>query len=294
MRIFLAGGTGFVGSHLKRALVAKGHSVNLLVHNRGAAMEPGIEEIEGDATMLPTFIDGVKGCDAVINLIGIIREARGRGITFERLHVEATRNMLSAAQAVGVKRLLQMSALGTRAGSGSGYFRSKFKAEEEVRASGLDYTIFRPSIIFGPGDAFVNQFAKILRISPVMPVIGDGKYQMQPISVDDVARCFVDALQMPETIGKTYQLCGPDRMTFNEILDTIGRALGKDRVLKIRNPLFLMRLIVPVLEGFPLFPISSDQLAMLVEGSICDGAWRNTFGFGPTRFEEGIRKYLKP
>lgn len=294
MRVFLAGGTGFVGSHLKRALLAQGHTVNLLVHSRGAAMEPGIEEIEGDATTLPTFIDGVKGCDAIINLIGIIREVRRRDITFERLHVEATRNMLSAAQAVGVKRLLQMSALGTRAGSSSGYFKSKFKAEEEVRASGLDYTIFRPSIIFGPGDGFVNQFAGMLRISPVIPVIGDGKYQMQPISVDDVARCFAEALQMPETIGKSYQLCGPDRMTFNEILDTIGRTLGKNRVVKIRNPLFLMRLIVPLLEGIPFFPITSDQLTMLVEGSVCDGAWRNTFAFNPTRFEEGIRRYLKP
>jgi uncharacterized protein YbjT (DUF2867 family) len=294
MRIFLAGGTGFVGSHLRRALLAKGHSVNLLVHKRGIGIEPGIEEIEGDATLLPTFVDGVKGCDATINLIGIIREVRRRDLTFERLHLEATRNILSAAHAAGIKRHLQMSALGTRAGSSSGYFRSKFAAEEEVRNSGLDYTIFRPSIIFGPHDDFVNQLAKYLRMLPVMPVIGDGKYQLQPISADDVARCFVDALQMPEAIGQTYELCGPDRMTFNELLDTVGRALGKKRVLKVRNPLCLMRLIVPLLEGLPFVPITSGQLAMLVQGSICDGNWRNTFMFNPTRFEEGIRKYLKP
>ena len=292
MRIFLAGGTGFVGGHVRRALLARGHSIRLLVHKRSVGNEAGVEEVEGDATLLPSFIDAVKGCDATVNLIGIIREFPSRGLSFQRLHVEATRNIVSAACSAGIKRHLQMSALGTRADSSSGYFRSKFAGEKEVLGSGLDYTIFRPSIIFGPKDDFINQLAGYLRSLPAMPVIGDGEYQMQPISADDVARCFVEALAKPETIGQIYELCGPDRMSYNALLDTIGRVLGMQKVHKIKNPLTLMRLIVPVMEHFSFFPITSDQITMLVQGSICDGSWRQTFSFEPTRFEAGIRRYL--
>ena len=292
MRIFLAGGTGFVGGHVRRALLGKGHSIRLLVHKRSVGAEPGVEEVEGDATLLPTLIDGVTGCDAVVNLIGIIREFPRRDLTFKRLHIEATRNIVRAARSAGIARHLQMSALGASADGTSGYFKSKFAGEEEVRGSGLDYTIFRPSIIFGPKDDFINQLAGYLRSFPAMPVIGDGEYQMQPISSDDVARCFEEALEKPETIGRTFELCGPDRMSYNTLLDTIGRVIGMQRVLKIKNPLALMRLVVPVMERFSFFPITSDQITMLVQGSVCDGSWRKTFTFEPTRFEEGIRRYL--
>jgi uncharacterized protein YbjT (DUF2867 family) len=293
MRIFLAGGTGFVGGHVRQALLARGHSIRLLVHKKSVGTEPGVEEVEGDATLLPSFAAAVTGCDATINLIGIIREFPGRGVTFERLHVEATRNIISAARTAGIRRHLQMSALGTRADAVSGYFKSKFRAEEEVRGSGLDYTILRPSIIFGPKDAFVNQLVGYLKSFPAMPVIGDGEYQVQPISADDVARCFALALEKPETIGKTFELCGPDRMSYNALLDTIGRVVGKSSVLKVKNPLPLMRLIVPVLQNLSFFPITMDQITMLVEGNVCDGSWRGTFGIEPVHFEDGIRAYLK-
>ena len=292
MKIFLAGGTGFVGGHVRRALLAKGHSVRLLVHKRSAGVEAGEEEVEGDATLLPSFIDAVAGCDATVNLIGIIREFPSRGLTFQRLHVEATRNIISAARSAGVKRHLQMSALGTALDSSSGYFKSKFAGEEAVKGSGLDYTIFRPSIVFGPKDDFINQLAGYLRSFPAMPVIGDGEYQMQPISADDVARCFAESLEKLETIGRTYELCGPDRMSYNALLDTIGRAIGMQKVRKIKNPLALMRLIVPAMERFSFFPITSDQITMLVQGTVCDGSWQQTFGFETTGFEAGIRRYL--
>lgn len=294
MRIFLAGGTGFVGGHLRQALLARGHSIRVLVHKRSVGSLPGVEEVEGDVTLLPSFIGGVTGCDATINLVGIIREFPRRDVTFERLHIEATRNMISAAKKAGIKRHLQMSSLGTQAGSSSGYFSTKFKAEEEVRGSGLDYTIFRPSIIFGPKDDFINKLAGYLRSFPALPVIGDGEYQLQPISADDVARCFAEALEKPETVGQTYELCGPDRMSYNALLDTIGRVMGKSHVPKVKNPLALMRLVVPIMEKFSFFPITSDQITMLVQGNTCDGSWRKTFGFEPTGFEAGIRSYLKP
>jgi uncharacterized protein YbjT (DUF2867 family) len=294
MRVFLAGGTGFVGGHVRQALLEKGHSIRLLVHKRGAGSQPGIEEVEGDVTNLASFVEAVKGCEATINLVGIIREFPGRGATFERLHVEATRNVMSAAKQAGITRHLQMSALGTKAESTSGYFRTKYEAEKEVRRSGLEFTIFRPSIIFGPKDDFVNKLAGLMRTLPAMPVIGDGTYQLQPISADDVARCFTQALEMPETIGQTYELCGPDRMSYNTLVDSIGHVLKKSHVIKLHNPLSLMQVVVPVLEHLPFFPITSDQITMLVQGNTCDGSWRKTFAFEPTSFEAGIKSYLKP
>jgi NADH dehydrogenase len=294
MKIFLTGGTGFIGGHLRRALLDRGHELRLLVHKRGDAFEAGVEQVEGDVTHPESFADRVAGCDATINLVGIIREFPGRGVTFERLHVEATRNVIEAARGAGVRRHLQMSALGTRPNAASAYHQSKFRAEECVRGSGLDWTIFRPSIVFGPEDDFVNKLAGYIRTYPAVPVIGDGKYRLQPISADDVARCFAMALEMPETAGRTFEVCGPDRLPYNEMLDLIGRALGKARVTKISNPLGIMKAVVPLLQGFSFFPITMDQILMLVEENICDGSWRETFRFEPEPFAEGIGKYLMP
>jgi uncharacterized protein YbjT (DUF2867 family) len=294
MKIFLTGGTGFVGGHLRKALLQKGHEIRLLVHRRGGEPEQGVEQVEGDVTRPASLSGTIDGCDATVNLVGIIREFPGRGITFERLHVEATRNVIHAANLAGVRRHLQMSALGSRPSAVSAYHRTKFQAEEAVRASGLDWTIFRPSIIFGPHDDFVNKLAGYIKDYPAVPVIGDGKYRLQPISADDVARCFTMALDMPETIGQTFELCGPDRLPYNDLLDVIGRQLGKDHVAKIFNPLGFMKVIVPLLQGFSFFPITMDQILMLVEENICDGKWQGTFRFEPERFEAGISRYLRP
>lgn len=294
MKIFLTGGTGFIGGHLRRELLQKGHQIRLLTRRREEGLEDGVEQVEGDVTRVDTFTGKVKGCDAVINLVGIIREFPGRGITFERLHVGATRNVINAARDAGVQRLLQMSALGTRPSAVSGYHRSKFRAEEEVRQSGLDWTIFRPSIVFGPKDDFINKLAGYIRSYPAIPVIGDGVYRMQPISADDVARCFAMALEMPETIGKAFDLCGTDRLRYIDMLDTIGRVMGKRHVTKLFSPLPVMKAIVPLLQVFSFFPITMDQILMLTEENICDGSWRETFRFDPVRFEAGIARYLRP
>jgi NADH dehydrogenase len=293
MKIFIGGGTGFVGGHLCRELLSKGHQLRLLVHGRRGEENGGIEYVAGDVTAAADCAAGATGCDAVINLVGIIREYPARGVTFPRLHVEATGNMLAAAQENGIRRYLQMSALGSRPGAVSGYHRSKYAAEELVSTSGLDYTIFRPSLIFGPEDAFVNMLAGFIRNFSVVPVIGDGRYRLQPIAADDVARCFALSLEKTETIGKAYSICGPDRLNYLEIVDTVAKALGRSLVLKMKNPLVLMQFVTPLLEKFPFYPVTSDQITMLLEESICDGSWQDTFGFKPVGFEEGIRAYLQ-
>jgi len=293
VKIFISGGTGFVGGHLCRELLSRGHQLRLLAHGRRGDERTGIQYVAGDVTSAADCATGAKGCDAVINLVGIIREFPARGITFPRLHVEATRNMLAAAKENGIGRYMQMSALGSRPGAVSGYHRSKYAAEELVTASGLDYTIFRPSLIFGPEDAFVNMLAGFIRSFPVVPVIGDGKYRLQPIAADDVARCFALALEKADTIRQGYNICGPDRLTYLEIVDAVARALDRYFVLKMKNPLVLMQFVTPLLEKFPFYPVTSDQITMLLEESICDGSWQETFGFTPVGFAAGIKRYLR-
>jgi uncharacterized protein YbjT (DUF2867 family) len=292
MKIFLAGGTGFVGGHVKYALLEKGHEITLLTHRRAAGAEDGITTVKGDVSHPEIYGAAMQGCDAVINLVGIIREFPDKQVTFSKLHLQATRNLVDNAQKAGVKRFLQMSALGARPDAVSGYHKSKFQAEEYIRASTLDHTIFRPSIIFGPKDEFVNKLAGFMRKYPAVPVIGSGTYRLQPVAADDVARCFAMALEMPATIGNAYELCGPDQLTYNEMLDIIGKALGKSSVTKLKSPLGLMKLAAGFMQGFRFFPVTMDQIQMLLEENICSSGWPETFGIEPIRFSEGIRSYV--
>ena len=292
MKVFVAGGSGFVGAHLIRELRRNGHRVVTLSHKRPQWAEEGIDVVQGDVLDCLLVGDAMQGCEAVINLVGIIREFPWKGMTFQKLHIQATRNLVDVAAEAGISRYLQMSALGTRNDAVSNYHRSKYAAEEYVRASGLQWTIFRPSLIFGPKDLFVNMLADQLRIFPLIPVIGDGSYRMQPIHADDVARCFVRSLEMPETVGQCYELCGADRFTYLQMLEVIGRVLGKSGVITVKSPLALIKMVVPLFQRFSVFPLTSDQLQMLLEESICDCDWRRTFDFEPIRFEAGIREYL--
>ena len=291
MKIFVAGGTGFVGMHLIKELQKNDHTVRLLVHSR-KTLAGESEQVAGDVTRLESFSDGAAGCDAIVNLVGIIRETPSRGITFDKMHVTATANMLTAARANGISRYLQISALGTRPSAVSAYHQTKWQAEELVRASTLDWTVFRPSLIYGPHDAFVNMLAAQLRLAPVMPVIGSGSYRLQPIHADDVACCFTRALKMPETIGRTYELCGNDRLSYEALLDIIADVLGKHRPMKPHLPLGLMKLVIPVLQKAPQFPITTDQLQMLLEESIGGSEWQEVFGFTARGLREGIAEYL--
>lgn len=293
MRVFIAGGTGFVGGHLCRELQKRGHEITLLVHTRNNPALDGCRLVEGDVANAESFCSEMVDCDAVINLVGIIREFPVRGVTFEKLHVAATQAMITATHKAGVERYIQMSALGTRPNAVSHYHQTKWRAEELVRASGLSWTIFRPSVIYGLGDAFISMLAGYIRRYPAVPVIGDGMYRLQPIAVVDVGRCFAMALEMPETIGKTYELCGPDRLTYIELLDAIGTVLGKSTVLKLKNPVGLLKLVTPLLQGFSFFPLSTDQIQMLLEESICNGDWRATFDFDAQHFTTGISSYLR-
>jgi NADH dehydrogenase len=239
----------------------------------------------------------MAGCDAVIHLVGIISEAGS--LTFENVHTRLTETMVRAAKQAGVRRFVHMSALGTRANAVARYHQTKWAAEEIVRASELDWTIFRPSIIYGPDDGFVNLFARMARISPVVPLVGGGHSKFQPISVENVARCFVAALMEPQAIGRTFDLCGDEVLTLRQIVDAVLAATERRR-WKLPQPFGVANfqaaaaeILFAKLLGRPP-PLNRDQLLMLREDNVGDGRDANAlFGLKHERFAAGIGRYLK-
>ncbi|MDD5564679.1 MAG: complex I NDUFA9 subunit family protein [Thermoanaerobaculaceae bacterium] len=284
-RVLLTGARGFVGREVRRQLLERGWEVVALSRNlRADDARPGVIQVAADIAG-----DGwqrwCEGCSAAIHLVGIIRERRRSGATFERAHVRATEGVIKACGGLGIRRFLHMSALGARAAATTPYHRTKWQAEEAVRGSGLDWTIFRPALIFGPGDGFTGALAPVLRRFPLVPVFGDGRYQLQPIAVAEVARCFVAALEDPSSSGRTYELGGPEALTYDEVLRRIASSLGLQRTL-VHVPLGLAKLAISVVQHLPGAPITRDQLTMLIEGSTCDtAAARGAFGVPIAHFE---------
>lgn len=297
MYVFITGATGFIGREILSQLTAAGHRARALVRRGSEQKLAALQSVDvhfGDPAETETLEGALAGCDAVIHLVGIIREFPDKDITFQKLHVDATRNLIKAAEAQGVKRFLHMSANGARPDAKAAYHQTKWQAEELLRASKLDWTIFRPSLVFGRDGEFVTMLADLIRRLPVIPIIGNGRYRMQPVAIEDLALSVVKALDLPETIGQTYHVGGAESYTYEQIIDLTGKAIGKNSVKKLRHPLFMIRPAIKMLEGVAAFPITSDQLTMMLEGNVCDPSpWANTFGIKPTSYAEGIGRCLQ-
>ncbi|HAY22951.1 MAG TPA: nucleoside-diphosphate sugar epimerase [Desulfobacterales bacterium] len=295
MRVLVTGGTGFVGKEVVRQLLAHNHQVRCLVRpgsekKLGAA--PEVEFAPGDVTRPESLPSAVQGCDAVVHLVGIIREFPSRGITFQKMHFEATQNIVEATKKANIRRYLHMSALEAKPAPVAGYHQTKQQAEEYVMASGLTFTIFRPSIIYGPGDAFINLFKDQIKRLSLVPVIGDGRYQIQPVPVWVVAQGFALALETPISENRSYDVGGPEPLLFDELIDTVAQVLGK-KVGKIHLPVWPLRLSAALLQGFAWFPVTTDQITMLLAGNTCDpSAFYRDFGIQPVPLAAGLASYL--
>ena len=297
MRVLVTGATGFVGREVVQELLQRGYAVRALVRKGSEKKlrdEQGVEIFPGDCLLPETVAPAVAGCDAVIHLVGIIREFPGRGVTFERVHVQATRNLVDMARAAGVRRYLHMSALGARSEPADPYHVTNFRADEYIKASGLPYTIFRPSVIYGPKDQSINLFVRQIQRLNFFPIIGDGQYQLQPVQVDTVARAFALALELPQTVNRIYDVGGPEPLTFDKVIDTIAEVLGR-RIKKIHQPVWCMRFAANLCGRFRWFPLTSGQLRMLLEGNTCDPtAFYQDFGLTPIHLADGLSAYLDP
>ncbi len=295
--IVITGATGFVGEEIVQQARAAGHPVRAIVREPQRAQwladRYGVELFHGNVLYAPSIEGAMQGANCVIHLVGIIHERKEN--TFERAHTQATQHVVDEAKKSGVKRFLHMSALGTRANARSRYHQTKWAAEEYVRQSRLAWTIFRPSVIYGPKDKSVNTLVKVMRRLPFVPVLGNGNTKIQPISVGNVARAFVAAIRNDNSIGKTYDLCGPEAFTWNELYDKLQSVLGL-RKPKLHLPLPLARMQAALFERIlPNPPFTRDQLLMLQEDNVGDPKpAERGFLLEPERFEEGVAGYLRP
>jgi len=307
-RIFVTGASGFVGSAVCNELLRRGFGVNALVRANEdpppsplPAYQEGEMKITGDLFDAASLDAAMRDCSAVINLVGIIMEKPSKGITFERIHVEGTKYVLAAGRRAGIKRYIHMSALGARANAVSEYHKTKWCAEEGVRSSGLDWTIFRPSMIHGPRGEFMKMAAKWAKKQAMpflfMPYFGRGLLGLggsgliQPVYVNDVSRAFVDAVEKPESIGNAYDLAGLDRMTWPEMLSIIARAVVKKKRLIIPIPAWYAKAVTHIAPA-ALLPFNHDQVIMSQEDNVADiTPFIAQFGWTPAAFEPSLRSY---
>jgi uncharacterized protein YbjT (DUF2867 family) len=294
MKVLVTGGTGFVGPKVVHALRARSHDVRALVRDpRGAGLLEtwGCELAQGDVTDPPSLRLAMEGMDAVVHLVAIIK---GRPADFERVMELGTRNLVAAADAAGTRRFVLMSALGTSEANRElvPYFHAKWAMEQAVQGAGLDHVVFRPSFVFGRDGGVLPTFVRQVRWSPVTPVIGSGEGRLQPIWVDDVAAYFAEAVELPAAVGRTFELGGPDAVTWNELYDRIRSVLGARRAT-VHMPVGLVRTGAAVVERLPGAPITRDQLKMMVEGGdqTCDmEPALSTFEVRPIGLDEQIRR----
>jgi uncharacterized protein YbjT (DUF2867 family) len=291
MDVAVMGATGFVGRHLVPHLLAAGHEVRAL--SRGGRRLPdwppdrvrsfAVEVVDG------TGLDAaLAGAEAVVHLVAIPRQGRGR--TFEGTNVGGVERVVDAAAAAGVRRIVHLSVLGAVDDPELAYLRSKWRGEQVVRASGLEWVVLRPSLLFGEGDGFFTLIRTTLTWwSPgVVALPGDGSARFQPLSVDDLAIAVERSIVEPARAGQTYELGGPEYLTYRQIVDAVMRATGKRR-LKMSMPIPLLSALTLVTDRIlPIFPVSHDQVRSLRMPNFTDlDAFERTFGVIPRPFDVG-------
>ena len=291
MKVLVTGGTGFVGPAIVRRLVADGHTVRVLEHTAGSsAALPCQDAVEGSMTDPDSLRRAVDGQEAVVHLVALLS---GTPEDFRSVMEQGTRDLLDAARSAGVRRFVLMSALGTSEETKDlvPYYHAKWQMEQDVKASGLEHVIFRPSFVFDREGGSLGQFKRIARLAPVTPIVGPGTQRIQPIWIDDLAAYFAEGLVRPEAANRTFELGGPDAVTWNEFWSRLKRAQGARRP-SIHVPFGLMRVQAAVLEHLPRPPVTRDQLTMLAAGDnvVSSSDAVDTFGLPLVPLDEQLRR----
>jgi NADH dehydrogenase len=299
--ILVTGATGFVGSEILRRASRRGWRVRGLARHPDRVQElgllPHVELFRGDVTDPDELDEAMEGVTAVVHLVGIIAATSEQG--FEKVHVEGTRAALDAAARAGVPRFVHMSALGAPEGRGvTAYFRTKWEAEEAVRASGLSATVFRPSLVFGRDSELFGPLARVVRWSPVVPLPGGGRQRFQPVWVGDVAECFLQAARMERSPEPVYEAAGPEVLDLRDVVGALADAMGRRRPAIVPLPMAPLKGLASVGEKvLPSAPVTADQLRMLELGSVADPqavkALRRDFEIEHARLGEKAAEWLQ-
>jgi NADH dehydrogenase len=290
--VCVLGGSGFVGRHVCHALAAAGYRIRVATHDRERAKEqlillPTVDVAAVDIHDPAALAAFVRGADAAINLVGVLHDGRGSR-SFQAAHVELARKLVAACRGQGVRRVLHMSALAAAPDGPSRYLRTKGEAEAIVRESGLAWTIYRPSVVFGPGDSFLNLFAKVLRFSPVVALACPGA-RFQPVYVEDVAAAFVKGLSDLGSLGKSYDLCGPRAYTLRELVEYVGTVTGRRRpVVGLGDRLSYLQAFA--MELLPVKLMTRDNYYSMKVENVCRCEF--PFGMTPTALEAVAPSYL--
>lgn len=273
-----------------RALKETGLQAKCLIRtsaHAGRCTSLGFTTAPGDITDRDSLRGALDGVDIVVHLVGLIEERGSQ--TFQKVHSEGTSNLVEEASIAGVKHFVYVSAIGADKDSPFPYHRTKAQAEDAVKSSGIPYTIFRPSLVIGPGGGFVGKMLDLINFpGPFMPVPGTGETRFQPVYVEDLARCIISALGNPDARGKTFEVGGPEYLSYNDMLRILGDVVGKRKVL-FHIPMGLMMPVVKVIEKSGMSPVTSDQLGMLSRDNICDAdGIKKQFGFEPVTFRKAL------
>jgi uncharacterized protein YbjT (DUF2867 family) len=292
--ILVKGGTGFVGSRVVHALRAEDKPVRCLVRDPARAEQLGswgCELIDGDMTDAHSLRTAVAGCDTVVHLVAI---RQGKPEAFQRIMIDGTRNLIAAARDAGVGRFVLMSALGTTEETKDvvPYYGAKWQMEQDVKAAGTPYVIFRPSFIFAKDGGILPTFAKLARLAPVTPIIGSGKQRIQPIWADDAGAYFAKSVELDTAIGRTFEIGGPDAVSWNEFWERLKKIRGIKRP-SMHMPTGLMKVNALITERLPGdIPLTRDLLKMLQTGDnvVADQSATEVFGLPLVPLDEQLRR----
>ena len=292
--ILVKGGSGFVGGHVVHALRAAGQDVRCVVRDRrrGERLEAwGCELLEGDVTDPESLRAAVADCDTVVHLVAI---RQGKPEAFQRIMIDGTRSLIAAAREAGVGRFVLMSALGTTEETKDvvPYYGAKWQMEQDVKAAGTPYVIFRPSFVFAKDGGILPTFAKLARLAPVTPIIGDGKQRIQPIWADDVGAYFAKSVELDTAIGRTFEIGGPDAVSWNEFWERLKKIRGIKRP-SMHMPIGLMKVNALITERLPGdIPLTRDLLKMLQTGDnvVTDQSATEVFRLPLVPLDEQLRR----